>query len=127
MQVILIIGITGGCRCEEMLNINVNDVIDIGTSINIKVRETKTNLYRFFNITDTLSVNIIKYYISKRPGGMDNKRFLLRYDNDRCLRVVLGIQTISNVPKKVASFLNLTKIEEYTGHCLHRTAAAFNN
>lgn len=126
MKVILIVGITGACRCEEMVKININDVVDVASHVTVRVRETKTNLYRSFNIVGELSINILRDYLAQRPEGMEHKRFFLRYDNGRCTRSVMGIHTIGAVPKLVAAFLKLPKSEKYTGHCLRRTSAAFS-
>jgi hypothetical protein len=49
--VVLIIGITGACRRQELLNLKVNDVEDLGEFMKIMLPITKTKVPREFTVT----------------------------------------------------------------------------
>lgn len=110
-------------RCEEIMRMSIDDVVDLGSYIHIKILESKTKKVRSFTIVDEISINILRNYISKRPKNFNERRFFIRYEKGKCCRSVMGIHQIGSVPKKVAAFLELDNKDEYTGHCLRRTAA----
>ncbi|KAJ8915478.1 hypothetical protein NQ315_003241 [Exocentrus adspersus] len=41
-----------------------------------------------------------------------------------CIRQPVGINTFGNMPKNIASFLNLPYPEQYTGHCFRRSSTS---
>lgn len=119
----MLIGISGACRCEELLKMALDDIQDLGSAILIRIPANKTNKPRSFTILGEQYVSIYKKYASLRPEGMNERRFFLKFVNGRCYRMVMGIHKLSSVPKEVAVFLNLPGVSEYTGHCLRRTSA----
>ncbi|KAK5649303.1 hypothetical protein RI129_000332 [Pyrocoelia pectoralis] len=123
IKIVLLIGVTGACRCDEMTKITIDDIEDKGNLILIKIPDSKTKKLRSFTIIGEMFVNIYHKYVSLRPRYMQGRRFFLKYQNGKCYRNVMGIHTISAVPRKVAKFLKLNNIQEYTGHCLRRTSA----
>ena len=52
MKVLMIIGIAGACRRDELTNLCINDIEDTGSVIVINMPNTKTNVYRSFKIVD---------------------------------------------------------------------------
>ncbi|KAJ8910767.1 hypothetical protein NQ315_008888 [Exocentrus adspersus] len=47
-----------------------------------------------------------------------------KYMNQKCTSQPVGINTLAKVPSIVASFLNLSNAELYTGHCMRRTSTS---
>lgn len=123
LQVALIFGVTGACRGIELLKITVNDLQKHSDSlILVNLTDTKTKIDRSFVIRDEY-VKIVEKYQSLRPCNMTNNRFFINYQNGKCTRQVIGKNKISDMPKKIACFLNLPNPEQYTGHCFRRTSA----
>lgn len=58
-----------------------------------------------------------------RPSDNFTDRFFVNYFKGKCTRQVIGKNKIGDVPKTIATFLNLENPKTYTGHCLRRTAA----
>ena len=118
----MIFGVTGACRCEELLQLTVENIEDLDKLIMVHIQNTKTKISRSFTIVGNFYVNIYKKYVALRPKDIiTTNRFFIKYQNGRCHRVVIGIHKISNVPRDVARYLNLPNAAEYTGHCLRRT------
>lgn len=109
------------------MQLEASDVRDLGTSLSVDVRVTKTGNSRQFVIgpgEDGLDfVGIVKKYIGLRPSNVISKRFFLNYQKGRCTRQPIGINKIAQFPKVIATFLNLPNPQSYTGHCFRRTSA----
>ena len=119
----MLFGVTGACRCDELVQLSVNDIKDLGDLILINTPITKNKKHRSFTIIGDFYLNLYRKYALLRPENMPSKRFFVKYQNGKCHRVVMGIHKISSVPKEVATFLKLLNPHEYTGHCLRRTSA----
>ncbi|KAJ8971278.1 hypothetical protein NQ317_001180 [Molorchus minor] len=52
IKVGLILGIAGACRTEELVNLTVDDIEDVGSSLIVKIPNTKTKIPRIFVVTD---------------------------------------------------------------------------
>ena len=50
LQVVLIIGVTGACRCNELVNLKICDVDEVKSALLVKISHTKTNKDRSFII-----------------------------------------------------------------------------
>lgn len=122
-QTLLIFGVTGACRCDELLQMNVNDIQDLTNMLLINIPNTKTKKSRSFTVIGDFYLNIYREYAKLRPQDINSSRFFIKYQAGKCHRVVMGIHKISSVPKDVASYLKLPNPSEYTGHCLRRTSA----
>ena len=46
----LILGIPGECRCEELVNLKINDIEDVKSALLIKAHQTKTKKFRSFTV-----------------------------------------------------------------------------
>ncbi|CAI6366167.1 unnamed protein product [Macrosiphum euphorbiae] len=121
-KVVLIFGITGACRREELSNITINDIQDFGSMLHIKLPYTKTNCSRSFTIEGEF-YDIFKKYIDLRPANVQSDRFFLNYKNGKCTKQVIGKNKIGNMPKEIANYLNLPDPQAYTGHSFRRTSA----
>lgn len=127
MKVAMIIGLGGACRREELTNLLLDDVKDEGQFFRFVISNKKTKNYREFFITsgDIEGLNlveVIRNYIRLRPVGTDHNRFFVGYRNGKCTRQPVGINTFGSMAKKIASFLNLSNPEKYTGHCFRRSS-----
>lgn len=122
LQVVLIFGIYGACRCIEITNITVND---IETHINVMIitlRDTKTKIDRTFVVGDASFAVVQKYY-ALRPVDVKTDRFFFNYKNCKCTKQVIGRHKIAQMPKIIATYLELPHPEQFTGHCFRRSSA----
>jgi integrase len=127
--VVLIIGITGACQRQELLNLKANDVEDLGEFMKIMLPITKTKVPREFTVTkgnfkDLNLVDMVRKYATLRPSHTPHARFFINYKKGRCTVQPVGINTFGGLPSKIAIFLELPSAKEYTGHCFRRTSAS---
>lgn len=128
-KVVLIFGLYGACRRDELLKLTVDDVEDHKKYMLVSLQQTKTYTPRSFVIPDTASSSINPYaiyctYAGLRPRNIGTRRLFLGYRNGKCIAQPAGMHIIGGVPKKVAEFLALEHPEDYTGHCLRRSGAS---
>ncbi|RVE41434.1 hypothetical protein evm_013916 [Chilo suppressalis] len=125
-KVVLIIGITGACRTNELTLLNVNNVSKYSHNSDelllINVLNTKTKKDRNFVIRKEY-VNIVQKYQALRPSNTPIERFFLQYRNGKCIRQPMGQNKIGSIPREIATFLGLLEPPLYTGHCFRRTSA----
>lgn len=122
IQVILIFGILGACRCEELLQITVDDIEDCNKFLRIKITKSRNNQPRYFEVLDDYHIALYKKYANLRPKNISSTRFFIKYQNGRCHRIVIGIHKIGSVPKDVAKYLSLPDPKEYTGYSFRRSS-----
>ena len=122
LQVVLTFGVCGTLRCQEFVDINMNDVEDTGTQFIVQIKDSKTDYPRSFVIGTEL-YDKVKQYILLRPDDIETNRFFLTYSKGKCIRQPMGKNKISEVPKNIASYLNLENPELFTGHSFRRTGA----
>lgn len=121
-KVALIIGISGACRCDELLNMKMGDLEILEKSIMIVIPVTKTYTSRTFAITKSEWIKIIKqYYDLHKTIGSD--RFFLQIRNGKITNQPCGHNAIGGFPKKIAAFFKLENAHGFTGHCFRRTSA----
>ncbi|KAJ8910984.1 hypothetical protein NQ315_003678, partial [Exocentrus adspersus] len=104
----LIVGIMGACRKNELYQMKINDIEDLGHFILVSIPDSKTNVSRNFTITGEYC-QIFKKYVVLRPPNVDRDNLFLNYQKGKCTKQVFG--------------LNKFNPEKYTGHCLRRTSA----
>ncbi|KAJ8974673.1 hypothetical protein NQ317_018511, partial [Molorchus minor] len=112
IKVGLILGIAGACRTDELVNLIVDDIEDVGSSLIVKIPNTKTirggGRARIFVVTDVGNMlELFRKYLSLRPSHVKHKRLFLYYKAGKC----------------IASYLELPDVACYTGHCLRRSSA----
>lgn len=127
MKLVLIMGVSGACRCEELTHLSINDIDVKEGYLLVTLPTTKTYKPRRFTVlNEGYTINVLELYqsyVSLRPKNLGHHRFFLNYRNNKCTIQPVGINTLSKVPKEVALFLNLSEPELYTGHCLRRSSA----
>ena len=120
--------VAGTCRREELSNLTLDDIEDVGTALLVRVNNTKTKVNRTFAIIDNEEeslhfLDIYRRYVALRPSHVQHRRLFLKYTNGKCVNQVVGKNTLGFVPRKIAEFLNLENPAEYTGHCFRRSSA----
>lgn len=122
---VLILGIAGACRRNELTNMRIGDIEDRGSVLIVKVPDTKTYKYRSFTVTnDELDyLNILRNYLKLRPENATSDRLFLRFNKGICINQNVGVNTIAKIPSEVAVFLKLSDPHTYTGHCYRRSSA----
>lgn len=129
LQVSAIIGLFGGCRRSEMLNLEMSNIEEMEQCIRITLPLTKTKNPRVFVITvggfDELNlVQIVKKYWSLRPEGCNHSRFFVQFRDGKCTRQPIGVNTLGDFPGRLAKFLKLPDAKSYTSHSFRRTSAS---
>ncbi|KAJ8969130.1 hypothetical protein NQ317_003254, partial [Molorchus minor] len=120
----LILGIAGACRTDELVNLTVDDIEDVGSSLIVKIPNTKTKIPRIFVVTDVGNMlELFRKYLSLRPPHVKHKRLFLYYKAGKCSSQPVGKNTMGKIPSVVASYLKLPDVACYTGHCLRRSSA----
>ena len=110
-------------RCDEIVNMKVDDVDDIGNNKYLATIRENKNDYAGQFIIGQMFYDTITKYISLRPSGNTTDRFFVHYCNGSCTRQNIGRHKIGEIPKIIATFLNLENAKKYTGHCFRRTSA----
>lgn len=122
LQVILIFGICGCLRCDEITNIKVEDVEDLTNKYLVSINQNKNDYAGQF-VIGKLFYDTVKKYISLRPSEKFSDRFFIKYAEGKCARSAIGRHKIGEVPEKIAAYLKLPEPKRYTGHCFRRTSA----
>ena len=125
-KVILILGIAGACRRDELVKMVMDDIEDKQSVLIVRIPDSKTYNSRTFTVTNNANLDylsIYRKYISLRPKNCTIRRLFLKYSNGKCQNQVVGMNSIAKVPKDIAQYLGLPEPCKYTGHCFRRTSA----
>lgn len=127
-KVVLIFGIAGACRRDELAKLSINDVEDKESLLIVNISDTKTYKHRVFIIVNDKEhgidyLGIYRKYLSLRPVNLTTDKLFIRYQKGVCTNQHVGINTIAKIPREIAEYLNLPEPALYTGHCFHRTSA----
>jgi len=120
LQVALIFGIQGACRKSDLTNLTIDCIEDKGDMVLVKISHTKNDKARSFVITDD---SIIYTKSTLSYVQLISNRFFFNYHNRKCSKQVIGINSIGNMSKITASYLDLDKPHTYTRHTYRRTSA----
>ncbi|CAH0557987.1 unnamed protein product [Brassicogethes aeneus] len=121
-KAVLVIGIAGACRRDELINLKFDDldVRDDIIIVNIPLKGKKGSTRKFV-IVDPLWVKVVTKYASIRPTPNMEKLFIgLR--NLKPTKQNIGRDAINAVPREVAKYLKLDNLHLYTAHTLRRTS-----
>lgn len=111
----------GACRSNELYNMKLSDIEDVGSQMIVSVPNAKTRRPRQFTLKDSF-FNICKKYMSNRTDST-NIRLFHQYKNMKFTNKRIGLSTFSRMGKDIACFLNLPNPEKYTGHSFRRSSA----
>ncbi|KAJ8965860.1 hypothetical protein NQ317_009224 [Molorchus minor] len=106
-KVALIIGISGACRCDELLKMKISDLDILENRIIIVIPVTKPTLPQYCDLRNNI----------------DSDRFFLQIRFGKITRQPFGHNAIGSFPKKIATYLKLENVNRFTGHCFRRTSA----
>ena len=128
MKIVMIMGIAGGCRREDLVKMTIGDIEDRGAVVVVNVLNTRKNGTRHFVITDQSDrelefLGIFRKYVGLRPKDSKCNRFFLGFRNGKCSNQPVGINSLGAVPWKIAKYLNLQDPASFTGHAFRRTSA----
>ncbi|XP_063541246.1 uncharacterized protein LOC134750081 [Cydia strobilella] len=124
-KVILIIGINGGCRTNELMSLTVDGIEKHSdTLLLIKLPNSKTSTDRSFVVRSTEYLQIVEHYQSLRPPNAKTDRFFVQYHKGKCSGQPMGRNKIGGIPRDIATYLKLPNPQDYTGHCFKRTSAS---
>ncbi|XP_008217133.1 dihydrolipoyllysine-residue acetyltransferase component 2 of pyruvate dehydrogenase complex, mitochondrial isoform X1 [Nasonia vitripennis] len=122
-KVVLICGIAGACRKDELTNMKIQHIESHGNLFLVKIPGSDTSKARSFTVTDEF-YKIVKRYLDLRPSSVPSDRFFLAYKNGKCSQQPVGKNKLGSMAKEVATYLNLPDANQYTGHCFRRTSAS---
>lgn len=121
----LIFGVAGGCRREELVQMTLDNIQEIGASLVVNVPQISTHRKRFFiidNVNEEVDmIDIYRKYAALRPPHTIYRRFFMCYKVGKCTNQLVGINTLGRVPSQVAKYLNLESPSSYNGYCFRRT------
>jgi hypothetical protein len=121
VKIVLVMGIAGGCRVGELVNMKIDDVDDRGNVLVVTLPDTKTNKPRMFTIiineVAINAVDIYRKYVILRPQVVTYRRFFLNYQRGKCTVQPVGENKIlvPKMPSVIAEFLGLSEPALYTG------------
>ena len=115
-------GYCGGCRVHDLINITIDDIEYKTDIVLVTVLNTKTNEPRSFEIANQHWINLIQKYTSLRPEQTNHRRFFLTYHRGCCTKQPIGINRMGQLPKAIATFLELPNPERYSGNCFRRSS-----
>lgn len=117
----MIFGIAGACRCDELLNLKLENIEDMNNKLLVSLLYTKTKNSRSFVIMEYLDV--VRKDIALRPAELKDTRFFFKYVKGKSIKQFVGIYKFGKIPQEIAVYLKLPNAKEYTGHCLRRSSA----
>lgn len=120
-KVVLIMNIFGGCRCDELSRMSINDVQKnfevIKLTLIVEISFIKTGVTRSFTVVENemgnLFLDLYKKYKKRRP--LSDKPFL-QCQKGSFISQVLGVNSIAKVPEPIAEYLKLPDKEYFIGH-----------
>lgn len=124
LQIVLILGISGACRREELVKLTIDDIEDVGSVLIVKIPDTKTHSERTFTVSNVQYIEIYRKYRALRPPQASSRRLFFKYNNGKCVNQHVGINKIGEIPSLIAKWLGKQLFGAYTGHyCFRRTSA----
>ncbi|XP_064215658.1 uncharacterized protein LOC135265239 [Tribolium castaneum] len=123
MKTVLILGISGALRREELVKMKLTDIEDKQSVLIVKVPDTKTHCERIFTVSNLENIEIVRKYRALRPPRATSDRLFLKYTNGKCVNQNVGINKIGEIPSLIAKWLNKDEPKKYTGHCFRRSSA----
>ncbi|XP_044744385.1 uncharacterized protein LOC123306444 [Coccinella septempunctata] len=121
-KVALIMGVVGACRANEMYEMKMTHLKDLGSAFLVKVPTTKTKVSREFTITDNY-YEICKKYISLRPRDVISNVLFLNFQNGKCTNQRIGINKFTKMGKQIAEYLKLPHPERFSGLSFRRSTS----
>ncbi|CAH1366009.1 unnamed protein product [Tenebrio molitor] len=77
-KVVLILGISGACRREELVKLTIDDIEDVGSVLIVKISDSKTHSERSLTVSNAKYIEIYRKYTALRPPHASSRRLFLR-------------------------------------------------
>ena len=120
----MIFGVAGTLRSNELCELKFTEVHDRGDLFFIEINGSKNEVLKRFTI-NTEFYDVVKKYISLRPGRAPPNRFFVGYRNGKCTIQPVGLNTFYEQSRVVANYLGLMEHRrQFSGHSLRRTSAS---
>lgn len=120
------VGVAGGCRIDEFINLTLDNIEDHGEVIIITIIDHIKSSRSFTIMNNPKSfidyLAIFRKYASLRPKHTETTRFFIHYANGKCITQVVGKNSIGKVPSRIAEYLNLPDHTSYNGYSFRSTA-----
>src|SRR3978361_2388515 len=120
MKVVLIFGISGACRREELMKMSLDDIEDLDSVLVLTVPDSKTHSERTFTISNLEYIKMYRKYRAVRPPHATSRRLFLRYASGKCSNQNVGINKIGEIPSLIAWYLGKPSAKQYTGPLLQK-------
>ncbi|KAF2895479.1 hypothetical protein ILUMI_10697 [Ignelater luminosus] len=101
-QAVLILGVSDACRREELVNMTIDDIEDVGSILIVKILYSKTHSERTFTVSNSEYIEIYRKYRSHRPLHVSSRRLFFKYNNGKCVNQHVGINKIGEIPSLIA-------------------------
>lgn len=129
IKVVLILGLAGACRREELYHIKMKDIERKESMLIVKIPDSKTHIERIFTVLDlpikeTNPLEIYDKYAALRPAHTNHDSFFVQYRKGKCSVQRVGINQFSIIPSIIAKYLQLPNPKCYTGHAFRRSSAS---
>ncbi|XP_043481274.1 uncharacterized protein LOC122510576 [Leptopilina heterotoma] len=121
-KVIMIFGIFGALRSDELVKVKVEHVKKQGEIYHVIVPVTKNMMPRSLTITGEFC-KYVENYSKLRPKLATEDRFFLNFQNGKCTVQAIGKNKFASTLQKIVEFLQLPDPKEYTGHSFRRSSA----
>ncbi|KAJ8983601.1 hypothetical protein NQ317_004238 [Molorchus minor] len=118
----VILGIAGACRTDELVNLTVDDIEDVDSSLIVKFQ----TLRQRFHESLWLPMWEICCFENTCPFVLPTSSisaFFCTTKQENVVRSQLARIPWEKIPSVVASYLKLPDVACYTGHCLRRSSA----
>lgn len=123
-KVVAVMGILGACRREELCQMSLNNIEDLGNTLVVNIPDSKTRVSRTFTVITETYIDLYHKYLALRPAHVNHQRLFIKYTSNKCTIQPVGINIFGKMPTDIARFLKLPNSELYTGHCFRRTSAS---
>ncbi|KAJ8979478.1 hypothetical protein NQ317_000354, partial [Molorchus minor] len=116
-KVVAAMGILGACRREELCQMNLNNIEDLGNTLVVNIPDSKTRVSRTFTVITETYIDLYPKYLALRLAHVNHQRLFIKYTSKKCTIQPVGINIFGKMPTDIARFLKLPNSELYTGHC----------
>ena len=108
-MIVLVFGLSGACRGDELYILPVGDIQDNGSVLAVTLNGTKANKKRVFTITSGADpidgVKLYRRYVGLQPKNVPHQSFFVCYRNGKCTIQPVGINTFYSSSRKIAGYL----------------------
>ncbi|KAJ8975432.1 hypothetical protein NQ317_000168 [Molorchus minor] len=120
IKVELFLGIAGACRTDELVNLTVDDIEDVGSSLIVKFQTLGQRFHESLLLTMwEICLNCFENTCAFVLPTSSISAFFCTTKQEN----PVGKNTMGKIPSVVASYLKLPDVACYTGHCLRRSSA----